>query len=150
MGLATKGFEWIPKTIIPPDAPCDEWDKALTKVAIPQQPEYLTVETFNTYRTVGGGIVTVVFATIGWIIARIWPISAETAELRAVLEAHIEADEKRHEELVKRLTSEHLENQLKQREMEARLVAGQANMMTEIHRVGDLLNRYILPRERRD
>lgn len=148
--LATKGYEWLPSTIIPPDAPCDEWDKALTKVALPQQPEYVTIETFATYKAVVGGIGTIVLTTIGWIIARIWPMSAETAEVRAMLDSHIESYEKRHNELVARLAMEHQENQSKLHDMEARLVAGQATMMIEIHRVGDLLHRYILPRDRRE
>lgn len=108
--------------------------------------ESVSIETFETFKWITSGVTTVVFAVLGWIIARIWPISAETAEVRVVLEEHIEADEKRHDELVRRLAVEHQENQGKLREMEARLVAGQAMMTTEIHRVGDLLHRYILPR----
>lgn len=145
--LAAKGFEWLPHTTIPPDAPCDEWDEALSNM---NESEFVTTQTFDTFKWIAGGVGAALLGVLGWIFARLWPISTEAAEMKAMLIEHIQEDERRHELLDTRLAIEHKENQARQSEMEARLVMGQATMMTEIHRVGDLLHRYILPRERRD
>lgn len=119
---------------------CEDWDEKLEAMAqLPPEPEYVTTQSFEMLKWLLGGAGASVAAVIGWIVARLMPLS----EVKAVLEQHIKDDERRHEELSNRLALEHMENQKRSAEMEARLSSGQTAVLGAVEKIRDSFEKFM-------